>query len=118
MTRKSPRKSEYSDLDGDLDEVSRVKYFRGDVKSDDDFESNNLPINTKKTHWSDKKPIEKGMIFCLTCGNFYKELQELSTHIEKEPKCKTKANLRFLSTNGAYIKNIQPLVVDYCMGWV
>ena len=117
MTRKSPRKYEYSDFDGDLDEVerdevSRVKYFRGDVKSDDNFESNSLPINTKKTHWSDKKLIEKGMIFCLICGNSYKELQELSIHIEKEPKCKTRANLSFLSKNEAYIKNIQPVEVE------
>ena len=64
-----------------------------------------------QTHWTNKKFIEKGLIFCLTCGNFYRELQELSIHIEKQPKCKTKANLSFLS-NKAYTKNIQPVKVE------
>ena len=73
----------------------------------------NLPKTTKtQTHWNNKKFIEKGMIFCLTCGNFYRELQELSIHIEKEPKCKTKANLSFLSSNEAYIKNIHSVKVE------
>lgn len=72
--------------------------------------SNGLPKATKmQTHWTNKKFIEKGMIFCLTCGNFYRELHELSIHIEKEPKCKTKANLSFLST---YMKNNQTVKVE------
>ena len=36
----------------------------------------------------------------------------MSIHIEKEPKCKTKANLSFLSSNEAYMKNIQPVKVE------
>ena len=39
----------------------------------------------------------KDLIFCITCGNNFEKVENLSTHLENNSKCRNKHNLNYLS---------------------
>ena len=46
---------------------------------------------------SDEDLIRNKLIFCIICGDNFKESQDLSSHLKISTKCRTKQNLQFLS---------------------
>ena len=58
-----------------------------------------LVVNSGKLN-SDEERIRSKLIFCIICGDNFKELQDLSSHLEISTKCKTRENLQFLSRHG------------------
>ena len=55
---------------------------------------------TGKTLNTNKELINAKMIFCMTCGDHFDQLEYLSSHIETNLACKTKDNVKFLSYQG------------------
>ena len=55
-------------------------------------------VNSGKLN-SDEERIRNKLIFCIICWDNFKELQNLSSHLEISTKCKTRENLQFLSRN-------------------
>merc|ERR1719483_50933 len=52
---------------------------------------------TGKTLNTNKELINAKMIFCLTCGDRFDQLKDLSSHIETNLVCRTKDNQNYLS---------------------
>lgn len=64
------------------------------------IDSKKLPHSRHLGSRSGKALIDANMNFCLTCGDMFGEISELSVHVQENVKCNTKANLQYLSKYG------------------